>query len=101
MSGSRTGKGASITYTFSWTGTNLDAIADAAARQIWINTATPTGYKTIAEYEALSIQQKVNILDGYIASSLTELATIYKRNLDTQAAQVAADTFSKANYGLG
>ena len=62
MSGSRTGKGASITYTFSWTGTNLDAIADAAARQIWINTATPTGYKTIAEYEALSIQQKVNIL---------------------------------------
>ncbi len=101
MSGSRTGTGASITYTFSWTGTNLDAIADAAARQIWINTATPTGYKTIAEYEALSIQQKVNILDGYIASSLTELATIYKRNLHTQAAQVAADTFSKANYGLG
>lgn len=100
MTGSRTGTGANTTYTFSWTGANLDVIADAAARQIWINTATPTGYKTIAEYEALSVQQKVNILDGYIALSLTDLATIYKRNTDTQAAQVAADTLSKQNYGL-
>lgn len=101
MTGIRTGTGATTTYTFSWTGANLDAIADAAARQIWISTATPTGYKTIEEYEALSIQQKVNILDGYIALSLTDLATTYKRNTDTQAAQVTADTFSKVNYGLG
>jgi len=101
MTGIRTGTGATTTYTFSWTGANLDAIADAAARQIWTNTATPTGYKTIAEYEALTIQQKVNILDGHIASTLTELATIYKRNLDTQAAQAAANAFSKVNYGLG
>lgn len=101
MTGSRTGTGATTTYTFSWAGANLDAIADAAARQVWINTATPTGYKTIAEYETLTIQQKVNILDSHIAETLTELATIYRRNFDTQAAQVAADTFSKVNYGLG
>lgn len=100
MTGSRTGTGASVTYTFSWTGTNLDAIADAAARQIWINTATPTGYKTIAEYEALSIQQKVDLLDGYIAANLTALASLYKRNTDMQSALIAADAFSKQNYGL-
>lgn len=97
MAGTRNGTGTNTTYTFSWTGANLDAIADAAARQIWTmqNIDQP-----ITGYEALSIQQKVNLLDGYIAKNLTALASAYKRDTDTQAAQAAADTFSKQNYGL-
>ena len=98
MAGIRTGTGASTTYTFAWTGANLDAIADAAARQVWTQKNID---KPIAGYEALSIQQKVDLLDGYIAANLTALASTYKRTLDTQAAQVAADAFSKVNYGLG
>ena len=98
MTGSRIGTGATTTYTFSWTGANLDAIADAAARQVWTSKNID---QPIAGYEALSIQQKVDLLDGYIAANLTALASAYKRTLDMQAAQVAADAFSKVNYGLG
>lgn len=93
MAGTRTGAGATTTYTFSWTGANLDAIADAAARRIYATTGK-------ADYDTLNIQQKVNILDGYIAQTLTDIATAHKRDTDMQAAMKAADAFSKQNYGL-
>ena len=93
MAGTRTGSGSTTTYTFSWTGANLDAIADAAARRIYATTGN-------TDYDALTIQQKVNILDGYIAQTLTDIAAAYKRDTDMQAAMMAADAYARSNYGL-
>ena len=98
MAGTRTANGANITYRFEWTGTNLDTIADAAARQVW---AQNNPDRPIAEYDALTIPQRVAILDTFIANHLVSLASHWKRTTDMEAARVAAETYARSNYGLG
>ena len=93
MAGQRSGSGAMTTYTFSWTGANLDAIADAAARRIY---AMQDG----KDYDSLTVQQKVNILDAYIAEMLTENAAVYTHTTELKAAQVKAQSFIDSNLRL-
>jgi hypothetical protein len=93
MAGSRTGTGATTTYTFTWTGANLDAIADAAARRIY---AMHDG----TDYDSLTVQQRVNILDAYIAEMLTEQAAVYTHTTELKAAQVKAQAFIENNLRM-
>jgi len=93
MAGQRSGAGATTTYTFTWTGANLDAIADAAARRIY---ATQDG----KDYDSLTVQQKVNILDAYIAEMLTENAAIYTHAAEIKAAQEKAQAFIDNNLRM-
>lgn len=99
MAGTRTVNGGNVTYTFSYTGPTArnDEIASGAARALWISQnpdADPAGF------DALTVQQKVNILDNYIAKHFTALATNNKRDTDVQAAADAAEAYAAANYGL-
>ena len=93
MTGSRTGTGATTTYTFVWTGPNLDAIADAAARRIY---AMQDG----KDYDSLTVQQKVNILDAYIAEMLTEHAAAHKHSTEQIAARATAQAFIENNLRM-
>lgn len=93
MAGQRSGAGATTTYTFTWTGANLDAIADAAARRIY---ATQDG----KDYDSLTVQQKVNILDAYIAETLTEHAAAHKHSTEQIAARATAQAFIENNLRM-
>lgn len=99
MTGTRTVSGANTAYKFEWTATTarIDAIADGAAHQLWLD-----GYGKVEGelYANLTVAQKLIILDNYLAKVLTDLATIYKINLDRDAAMVTAAEFAKTNYGL-
>ena len=94
MAGSRTGTGATTTYTFTWTGSNLDAIADAAARRIYAMR------NELVSYDTLTLQQKINILDDYIAEMLTENAAIYTHSAEIKAAQAKAQAFIDSNLRM-
>lgn len=99
MAGQRTSSSGNATYTFTYTANiaRIDEIANGAARSIWIanNPNLPT-----TDYDSLSVQQKINILDLYISSHFTALATNNKLDTDVLAAEIAAQAYANTNYGL-
>lgn len=99
MAGQRTAGGGNATYTFTYTGlaARIDEIANGAARAIWMSQNVDADP---AIYDALPIQQKINILDVSISRRLTALATNNKRDMDVLAAKLAAEAYADENFGL-
>lgn len=99
MAGTRTTLNGVTTYTFTYSAptAKIDEIAGGAARALWIshNPDKPT-----SEFDALTVQQKINILDLDTSRRFTALATNNKRDTDAQAAIEAAEAYALANYGL-
>ncbi len=99
MAGTRTTASGNATYTFAWTKTTaiIDEIADNAAHKIWRNSHPD---ELDANYTTLTVQQKINIIDVFLAKQITALAGNYKKDVDVAATISTDDTYINANYGL-
>ncbi len=107
MAGTFVVQGANLKINFSYVGpvANMTNIAVYAANNLYLRgfraSETLAGDPALTQqqqFDALSNQQKLDLLDAYIVLMFTNLAKEHKINVDTEAARVTST--AAANSGL-
>lgn len=99
MSATFTVSAGNTTITFTYTGPSAkaQAVALGAARNLFFQTLPP---HTQAEWDALTNQQKLDVLDAYVKAQLVNLAKADTIQTAVTAAQATAKADADANLNL-
>lgn len=99
MSATFTVSGGNTTITFTYTGPSAkaQAVALGAARNLFLQTLPP---HTQAEWDALTNQQKLDILDTFVKAQLVNMAKGDLIESAVKAARAQAQTDAETNLNL-
>lgn len=99
MSATFTVSAGNTTITFTYTGPSAkaQAVALGAAHRLYIQGLPP---HTQAEWDALTNQQKLDVLDAFVKTQLVDMARMDLLTTATQTAQATAKADGETNLTL-